>query len=167
MRPTGPPYDQLLIRDPTDLDPARIYEWVARIEQFLDFSQGDYYLLIYEQASEINLRSLNQNNLYWEWMTQLSKHFTGKQWRDESGGVHVMRMTKDDAHDLMRHNFLGYENKTIGRTDLKPMLVSTSKLRKAEMSEYMHKIDGWAQDHGIFLTYPQGGDYAKYKEAAQ
>lgn len=105
--------------------------------------------------AEYDQRSLPQNNLYWEWCTQMAKHFSRK------GGSFV----KEDMHDLMRHTFLGYETKMIGKTKLEPQLKSTTKLDKHEMSEYMMKIEAWAADHGCLLPRPEDNEYTKYREA--
>ncbi len=97
-------------------------------------------------------RSLDQNALYWEWMTRLSIHFSGK-----GQG----KFSKDDMHSLMRHRFLGYETKTIGNTEVTE-LRSTRKLPMAEMSVYMDQIDQWAADHGVLLPTPADAAHERY-----
>ena len=102
-------------------------------------------------------RTRSQLNLYWQWMSQLATGFS------RAGSVY----SKDDMHDLMRHKFLGYEEKVIGHTKIKDQLksVADGKIGKARMSEYMHQIDSWAADHGILLPSPELNEYTKYKEA--
>jgi hypothetical protein len=102
-------------------------------------------------------RSLSANNLYWQWLTVLAAHFS-------RGGK---AFSKDDMHDLMRHQFLGYVEKTIGSTTLQPLLASTTELNVTQMCHYMTKIDAWSADHGCLLPHPADGEYSKYKEANQ
>lgn len=101
-------------------------------------------------------RSINANNLYWQWLTLMAKHF--------SKGDN--QFTKEDMHDLMRHRFLGYVDRKIGRTEIKQQLASTASLDTAQMYHYMCKVDAWAADHGILLPRPEDAEYAKYREAA-
>ena len=103
-------------------------------------------------------RSTEAGNLYWLWMGHMAKHFSRK----------GNKFDKDDMHDLMRHQFLGYETKTIGRTQLSPQLRSTKKgeITTAEMCEYMQKVDAWAADHGCLLPRPEDNDYAVWQKAA-
>ena len=81
-------------------------------------------------------RSLDQNSLYWRWLSVLAESFSKR------GG----KYTKDDMHDLMRHKFIGYESRKIGNTELKDQLKSTTKLTKSEMSDYMTQIEVWASE---------------------
>ena len=113
-------------------------------------------LMVYYEAYT-DPRTRSQNNLYWMWCEEMANYYSR---RDTP-------FTKDDMHDLMRHHFLGYENKTIGNTTLERQLVSTTGLKKPEMSEYMHKIEQWNTDNGLLLTIPADNEYRKYKEARQ
>lgn len=97
-------------------------------------------------------RSLSQNALYWQWVGQMATYFTGKGYP----------LSKDDAHDLMRHQFLGYAGKTLGNTEIKPQLRSTTSLDRAEMAEYMTMVDQWAADKGCLLVKPGDSDYMQY-----
>lgn len=93
-------------------------------------------------------RTLSQNALYWQWLTVMAAHFT------ERGH----RLTKGDAHDLMRHKFLGHETKTVGQTEI-TKLRSTTELDKGEMTDYMTQIDNWCVDHGCLLPKPEDSEY--------
>lgn len=100
-------------------------------------------------------RSLNQNAMYWMWLTQMAEHFS-------RGGK---KFTQDDMHDLMRHQFLGYVERTVGNTPLQPQLASTTGLDTAQMHHYLTKVDAWAADHGCLLPHPADSEYMKLKEA--
>ena len=102
-------------------------------------------------------RSLSQNGLYWMWMAELAESFNKR----TKGGA---EWSKDDMHDLMRHKFLGYEEKKIGSTELKPLLRSTTKLDKGEMHHYMTQVDVWASEVNVFLSHPEDSEYAKLIE---
>lgn len=97
-------------------------------------------------------RTLSQNALYWQWLGQMATFFTGKGYP----------LSKEDAHDLMRHEFLGYESKTLGRTEIKPQLRSTTKLDRGEMAQYMTMVDQWAAEKGCLLPKPEDSEYVKY-----
>ena len=101
-------------------------------------------------------RSISQNGLYWMWMGQLAESFNSRS-KDAN-------FSKDDMHDLMRHKFLGYESKTIGKTELKDILRSTTKLLKGEMHHYMTQVDVWASEVGVFLQHPEDSEYMKLQE---
>lgn len=109
-----------------------------------------------DQPMEVTLqqhqprRTLPMNALYWEWLTQMAKHFS------RNAGP----FSKDDMHDLMRHQHLGYaEAKTIGKTEIPRQLRSSADLTKGEMLEYMQRIDAWAADHGCLLVRPEDAEY--------
>lgn len=102
-------------------------------------------------------RSLSQNALYWAWMGELAVSFTN---RAKDGSA----WTKDDMHDLMRHQFLGYEEKVIGKTELKPTLKSTADLDRGEMHYFMEQIDAWGAEHGVMLPHPADSEYMKLME---
>lgn len=101
-------------------------------------------------------RSLSANALYWAWLDALAKHFS-------RGGN---KFDKDAMHDLMRHKFLGYEDKTVGKTVISQQLKSTADLTSSGMCEYMQQIDAWAADHGCLLPRPEDNEYAEWAKAA-
>lgn len=101
-------------------------------------------------------RSLNANALYWQWLTIMAEHFS-------RGG---QLFTKDDMHDLMRHQFLGYVDRKIGRTEISQQLASTANLDTSQMHAYMSKIDAWAADHGCLLPRPEDSTYSEWQRAA-
>ncbi len=98
-------------------------------------------------------RSPDQNALFWKWMEELSWYFSKR------GNA----LTKDDAHDLMCHTFLGYEEKTIGRT-LVTKMRTTSKLSVEEFSEFLDKIDAWAADKGCYLPTPADSAHEAWQQ---
>ena len=101
-------------------------------------------------------RSTNQNNLYWQWVTDIAKDFT------ERGSP----QTKDDIHDALRYKFLGVETHQIGDEKIR-RLPSTTRLDKGRMAEYMNKVEAWAFDHGVLLLVPADNEYKSYREASQ
>lgn len=101
-------------------------------------------------------RSLNANALYWQWLTIMAEHFS-------RGG---QPFTKDDMHDLMRHQHLGYTDRVVGKTRIAQQLASTSDLDTGQMHAYMSKIDAWAADHGCLLPRPEDSTYAEWQRAA-
>jgi len=104
----------------------------------------------------VDRRTRAQNNLYWRWLGILARDLSSP----------VARHTKDDMHDMLRHKYLGYEDVQIG-DELVSRLISTTRLQKQEMSEYMQKVEAWSTDMGVILPVPADNEYAKYREAAQ
>jgi len=94
----------------------------------------------------VHIRSIAQNRLYWQWMDHLAKYFT----------EHGHPLTKDQAHDLMCHTFLGYYTRKIGQTEVTSLRTTTwpKRLDTGEMSYYMDQIDAWAVDKGCYLPTP-------------
>jgi len=99
-------------------------------------------------------RSLNANALYWQWLTVMAEHFS-------RGGK---KFSKEDMHDLMRHQFLGYEDKVIGQTVIGHQLASTAGLDTGQMYHYMKRIDAWAADHGCLLPRPEDCEYERWRK---
>jgi hypothetical protein len=101
-------------------------------------------------------RTKAQNRLYWKWLQLIAEHV--------STGINVY--SKDDMHDLLRHKFLGTEEVQIG-TEVITRLPSTTKLQRAEMAQYMNRVEAWSTDMGLLLPIPAENEYAKYREAMQ
>ena len=105
----------------TDSDRQRYTQVLAAQEMPLEVTHRPYK----------SKRSLDQNALYWKWLSVIKNHIY------ESTGD---TFTEDDLHDYYREQFLPVIRKTINKTDIK-RLTSTTKLKVADMSEYMQKID--------------------------
>jgi hypothetical protein len=76
-------------------------------------------------------RSLEQNLRLWELYTSISNH---------------LGIEKDKIHELMGYKFLRYQDLIAGFPV--ELIKSTTKLTTAEMSEYQHQIEIWAQTMG-------------------
>ena len=102
-------------------------------------------------------RTRSQLNLYREWLNRLAEFFSTKNGQ----------FSPDDMHDICRHQFLGYETKRIGNTEIRDQLRSTAngRISRLDMSEYMTKVDHWALDMGCQLPHPDDNEYTKYKRA--
>ncbi|GAA4652060.1 hypothetical protein GCM10023116_43440 [Kistimonas scapharcae] len=100
-------------------------------------------------------RSLPANALFHKWVSVLARHFTKK----------GHQVSDDYMKLLLKHQFLGYESITVGRTEIKDQLRHTSKLNSAEFCEFMTKVDAWAADHGCFLPRPEDSEYERYLSA--
>ncbi len=111
-------------------------------------------------------RSLNANALYWSWLTQLAEFFNQKEkgLARKKSGYEPTVYDREDMHDMMRHLFLGYENRKIRNTEITQQLKSTTKLSRADFCDYMTQIDRWALSYGCFLPHPEDSEYARYLE---
>lgn len=81
-------------------------------------------------------RSLDQNALYWKWLTIIRDHI-----RDTIGAVY----TTDDLHEWFRDTFLGKRQiKFKDRTLVVPR--STTSLNVQEMTDYLNNIEMYCAD---------------------
>lgn len=99
-------------------------------------------------------RSLNQNALYWAWMTILGKDIGHT--KEEMHLVFRKQFLSDKMPPLVKDEFMQYlkgEN-----VDLN----STRKLNTKEMHEYMENVDNQAKELGIRLPVPDDKFYEEY-----
>lgn len=88
----------------------------------------------------VKRRSNNQNNLYWQWMTEIGD-YTG--------------YTKEEMHDFFREKFLAPVPMMVGTSTERPPR-STTSLTTAEMQDYLDRIYRFAvTDIGVRLTLPE------------
>jgi hypothetical protein len=146
--------DMIVIRSKENLDDS-LHLLGQRLKSFWNWDQHEGIEIVYRPLK--SRRTLSQNDLYWQWMEDLSVYFT------RNGRP----LTKDDAHDLMRHIHLGYTSKTIGKTEIGPFLRSTKTLSTAEMGEYMDRVDAWAIDMGCQLPTPADSAHERYLKKSQ
>jgi len=84
-------------------------------------------------------RTLSQNSTYWLWITAIQQ---------ETGN------DKNLLHEYFKQKFLGTENITVFDSNLN-VAVSTTKLDTKQMSEYMNRIQEFANiELGILLPNP-------------
>lgn len=121
------------------------------------FWNWDQHSLIVSYDVYTDPRTKAQNRMMWKWFEEMANHYS------RAGAMH----TKEDMHDLMCHKFLGYEDRLIGSTLIKGQLCGTSKLKKPEMSEFLHKVEAWNTDNGLLVTIPADSDYMTYRQARQ
>jgi len=82
-------------------------------------------------------RSLEQNNLYWDWLSLIGK---------------TLGYTKDEMHETLMRRFL---KPVVTEGPDGPMeTYSTKRLKVEEMSEYLNHIDRQAAELGIRLPHP-------------
>ena len=99
-------------------------------------------------------RSINQNDLYWMWLGEISQQTSERSGQD---------FKKDDLHEWLRAEYLGYESKSVGSKHIR-LLKSTTQLTKGEMYFYMQQVDAFAHQHGFKLTIPDDSEYMKLKQ---
>lgn len=101
-----------LISKLRELDPTKLWEVIIRKPK--------------------SIRSLDQNELYWEMITQMSFYFGYE---------------KQEMHSLMVYKFLTEFKEVIN--DTVPVIKSTTQLNTAEFNDYIEKIKQWACDYGF------------------
>jgi len=93
-------------------------------------------------------RSLDQNALYWLWLTYISQE-TGNE--------------KDDLHDFFAKKFLPMDEvKVFGKIIYKKS--STTKLDTALFKQYLDKIQIFASGEGFELPNPDDKHFEEFKE---
>ena len=106
----------------------------------------------------VSNRSLSQNALFHVWCREMAESFTK---RDKKGTAY----SEADMKDLMKHQFLGYEGKTVGKTEIAPQLISTKKLSKGAMFQFMEQVLAWSFQVGVMLSQPEDSEFMKLKES--
>ena len=85
----------------------------------------------YVTVSDKSNRSLEQNLRLWQLYTSIGNH---------------LGIEKDKIHDLMGYKFLRYQTEIAGMPV--ELVKSSTKLTTAEMGEYQHQVEIWAQTMG-------------------
>ena len=87
---------------------------------------------------KVKQRTLNQNNLYWQWVTIIGNQ---------------LGYFKDDMHELLKDDHMLPKIVIFGGEERQ--VRSIKNLSTKEMSEYMDKVSLWANaEMGIFLPMP-------------
>lgn len=93
-------------------------------------------------------RSLSQNNLMWQWLTEIAQQTKQKGYGDYS---------PEDMHEYFKGKFCVDKSLTIGKTTIQ--VKSTKKLDKGEMTFYMNQIHQWSVNAGFRLSMPEDSEY--------
>lgn len=112
-------------------------------------------------AKETKQHTRQQQCLFFVWCELMHKHFykTDKCTAKE----------KTAMHDLMCHQFLGYDTKIVGKTSIGPSLKTLTwpvELPVGDMTRMMKQMEAWALDHGLMLPIPEDNDYHKLRDSA-
>ncbi len=88
---------------------------------------------------KVKQRTLNQNSLYWQWVTIIGNH---------------LGYFKDGMHEVLKTMFIDPELMVVN--DIEFQVRSIKKLTTKQMSDYMDKVSLWANaEMGIFLPMPE------------
>lgn len=112
-----------------NLSPNNFHNFVAKLKM-LDLSKG-YVANVTEKKTK---RSINANNLYWEFVTQFGNHFG---------------YDKDFTHDLLRFKFLNEVIEIDGESYKR--LLSTAKLNTSEMAKYFENCLRYGSENGFYF----------------
>jgi len=98
-------------------------------------------------------RSIDQNSLYWKWLTEISKQ----------ARIDGRTFKPDVWHEYFKKYYCPVT--TIEMPAGEPSeIISTTKLDTGEMHHYLNKIERWAQDKGFRLTIPECCEYRELLE---
>jgi hypothetical protein len=93
-------------------------------------------------------RTINQNRLYWMWLTLLS---------DETGN------DRDDLHDYFRRKYLPWSQKDVmGETMF--LVSSTTKLDTKQFTDYLENIRREGSQLGVYLPSPGDPAWPAFEE---
>lgn len=97
-------------------------------------------------------RSVDQNSLYWKWLTEIAN-------TTEVGGSYY---DSETWHCYFKRYFCPVKvvNLPVGQTSER----STKRLDVGEMHFYLNKIEQWAIDKMIVLPMPDDNEYQKLKD---
>lgn len=116
---------QMFIRNRTDFD-----HMIKR------FDGKDIEIVVQKKR---NVRSLQQNKLWWLYVTILS---------DELG------YEKDEMHDILKFKFLKRERVVEKTGEIIPYLESTTRLTRTEFADVVDAVIRWAAEMNIVLPSP-------------
>ena len=132
--------------------PDQITDRLATFEKYLR-TVWDWTRPVAWQAKPYqNPRSKNANALFHVWCREMSVYFTKR----------YSTLTEEEAKELMKYNFLGCEDRVIGKTVIAGQLRRTSKLDSGEMKFFMDQVLAWAADKGCALSLPQDSEYVQW-----
>lgn len=128
--------------------------FITELTKMLKDSNKTYRVQVKEWRES---RSLSQNALFHKWTHELSGYLLKRGRKD---------CTPDFCKDLLKHTFLGYEEKLMtnvltGEKVVTSTLKRTSGLDVGEMTDFMNRCYYWAADIGCFLTIPEHSEYKK------
>ncbi len=91
-------------------------------------------------------RSSEANRRYWALMHQLSEQLR------PNGQTY----SADSFHLWAKSKFLGCEDHLLPSGKTTTIVMSTAHLDTAEFSDYMTKVEAWANERGVFLEDMEG-----------
>lgn len=104
-------------------------------------------------------RSLEQNNLYHQWLSDLVDFYEKKGAIFPDGRQKKIEAMKAITKKL----FLGTEDIIVNRTVIEGQLKSTSELSVGEMFFFMCQVQDWAEAQGIYLTADANSEFMRHK----
>lgn len=121
----------------------------------LDFSKGPLEVEIKPASKK---RSLSQNALAHVWYAEVAKHFDI---------LPVADIKAPEAAKLaMKEMFLGRADIVVSpKLTIPDQLISTTKLSKGEMHEFMNRMYWWCVEQGLYLPLPEHSEYMKLRES--
>lgn len=116
---------QMFIRNRTDFD-----HFIKR------FEGKDIEIVIQKKR---NVRSLQQNKLWWLYVTILSEE---------------LGYEKDEMHDILKFKFLKRERVVEKTGEIIPYLESTTRLTRTEFADVVDAVIRWAAEMNVILPSP-------------
>lgn len=128
--------------------------WLATIASLYDLHEeadGDLKLVV----TNASKRSLNQNSLYWKWLSEISSQLK----------VRIKQSHDTDTlHEYMKLQFCPCKEVQLGSNSKPISIRSTKRLSKGEMHHYLTLIEQWSVERGFRLTIPVDCEYVQLRE---
>jgi hypothetical protein len=121
----------------------------ARFNHHLKSLEGQRIAVTVERQGR--KRSLKQNNYYWVAVVPAIADFLR---------THTPDATEEDAHELLKREFNPRHIKTAKGTF--KIGASTTKMTTNDFTEYVMRIQQWADENGVFIPNPQEYDGPKF-----
>ena len=120
--------------------------FIQEVTKVLTANQNKSYRVNIREWKE--KRSLDQNSLYWKWMTEISNQAI----------INKEKFKPEIWHEYFKKYYCPKTiiNMPAGEPSV---IVSTTKLDTGKMHHYLNKIERWAQDRMFLLTIPESCEY--------
>jgi hypothetical protein len=110
-------------------------------------------------------RSLPQNALFHKWCGCAAQFFLsmGKTTFATGAPMNAKTMKRNLKQTYLGEELIRDINLKTGEITERYELRKTSDLDKGGMHHFMTLVDGWAQEHGIYLPHPEDSEYMKMR----
>ena len=122
------------------------------------------YAIVLKPQKYVTPRSMDQNALYWVWVTEYACHLLNKTKITEEEKQAMSYTLKRHCYKETNWPFLLVDRADLFTNEKKPQAASTSDFSKHQMFDFMCWVQARAADDGLILE--SQGDYLTMREKA-